>query len=132
MNVESLPADVVITAKRDRIVLALALASLSVLFVLWFRNDPHLMFAYGLFALPPLLLSALVARGGHVAAFWSGVLALFWFSHGVMIAWSEPSQRGYALAETVLAIAIVIASSAGGMRARARKRKAARDMSASH
>ncbi len=131
MSTES-PADTAVAAKRDRIALALALAALGGLFLLWFREDPHVMLAYGLFALPPLLLSAFVARGGRVASFWSGVLALFWFSHGVMIAWSEPSERGYALAETALAIAIVIASSAGGMRARARKRKAARDMSASH
>ncbi len=130
MIVESPVDDAAIAAKRDRIVLALALAALGGLFLVWFRNDLHVMLSYGLFALPPLLLSALVARGGHVASFWSGVLALLWFSHGVMIAWSEPSERGYALAEVILAIAIVIAASAGGMRARARKRKAARETSA--
>jgi uncharacterized membrane protein len=116
--------------RRDRIALVVALAALSALFLLWFRNEAQIVAAYGFFALPPLLLAVFAALGSRHARFWSGVLALLWFSHGVMIAWSEPAQRGYGLAETALAIGIVFASSAGGLRERARKRKAAREASA--
>jgi uncharacterized membrane protein len=116
--------------RRDRIVLALALAALSALFLVWFRNEDNVILAYAFFALPPLLLAVFAALGSRHARFWSGVLALLWFSHGVMIAWSEPIQRGYGIAETLLAISIVFASSAGGLRERARKRKAAREASA--
>jgi uncharacterized membrane protein len=112
--------------RRDRIALALALAALSALFFVWFRHEAQLIAAYAFFALPPLLLAVFAALGSRHARFWAGVLALLWFSQGVMIAWSEPAQRGYGLAETVLAIGIVFASSAGGLRERARKRKAAR------
>ena len=47
-----------------------------------------------------------------------GVFALFWFSHGVMVAWSEPDQRAFALIEVLLALLVVYASSIDGMRAR--------------
>ncbi|MCC7249928.1 MAG: DUF2069 domain-containing protein [Lysobacter sp.] len=102
----------------------MALAALGALYAAWYRNDSHMLAAYAIFALPPLLLSAFVARGGRVARFLAGVLALLWCSHGVMIAWSDPAHRGYALAETALAILIVFAASADGLRERSRKRRA--------
>ena len=53
----------------------------------------------------------------------AGVLALLWFSHGVMVAWSREAERGYALAEVALALAVVFSANYGGLRARfARKR----------
>src|SRR3546814_15249629 len=73
------------------------------------------------FALPPLLALAGVLRGGTVAAksaFWAGVLALFWFSHGVMIAWSHPDQAGWAWAEIALSLVVIVAGSWPGLRAR--------------
>jgi uncharacterized membrane protein len=112
--------------RRDRLLLALALAALATLYLFWFRDDAHRLFAYALFALPPLWLAVFAARGGRHARFWSGVLALLWFAHGVMIAWSEPSERGYGLMEIALAVAIVFATSAGGLRARAQKKQDAR------
>ena len=117
-------------ARRTRRGLALALAALGALYLLWFRHDPHVVVAYAIFALPPLLLAAFVALGGRVARFLAGVLALLWCSHGVMIAWSDSTQRGYALAEAVLAIVIVFAASADGLRERARKRRAKSEASA--
>ncbi len=116
--------------RRDRAALVLTLAALSALFLAWFRHEAQIVAAYAFFALPPLLLAVFAALGNRHARFWAGVLALLWFSHGVMIAWSEPAQRGYGIAETLLAIGIVFASSAGGLRERARKRRAAREASA--
>ena len=97
---------------------AAALLALAALFVLWFHDDKHAVAALLVFALPPLLLALPAWRGGRRAAFWAGVLALFWFSHGVMVAWSEPGQRAFALVEVLLALVVVYASSIDGMRAR--------------
>lgn len=103
----------------SRLALAAALFALSVLFSLWFHDDRHRTAALLVFALPPLLLLVGVLQGdGRKAAFWSGVGGLFWFSHGVMTAWSRPLERAPAWCEIALAIAIVIAASWPGLRAR--------------
>jgi len=99
-------------------VLVGALLALGVLFVAWFAGDPRPMAALSVFALPPLLLAAARWRGHRSAAFWAGVLALAWFSHGVMVAWTRPAERGFALAEVVLALVVVAASSWPGLRKR--------------
>src|SRR5690606_14567138 len=78
--------------KPSRIVLALALLALAALFALWFRTDAHYLAALLVFALPPLLTLVGVLCGSARAAFWAGVLALFWFSHGVMVAYSRPAE----------------------------------------
>ena len=52
------------------------------------------------------------------AGFWASVLALAWFCHGVMIAWSSPDERVLALLETALAVVIVFAASWPGLHAR--------------
>ena len=70
-----------------------------------------------------LALAAGVLRGVRVASFWAGVLALAWFSHGVMVAWSRPPERGFALAEIALALVIVFAASLPGLRARFGRKK---------
>ena len=101
--------------------LAAALFALSVLYATWFHDDRHRLAALLVFALPPLLALAGVLRGGTVAAksaFWAGVLALFWFSHGVMIAWSHPDQAGWGWAEIVLSLVVIVAGSWPGLRAR--------------
>jgi uncharacterized membrane protein len=102
----------------SRIVLLLALFALSVLFSLWFHDDLHRLAAMLLFALPPLLLLAAVLRSGARGAFWAGVLGLFWFSHGVMVAWGRPPERAYAWGEIVLALVIIVSASWPGLRAR--------------
>ena len=110
------------SARRpSRIVLAAALLALSVLYATWFHDDRHRLAALLVFALPPLLALAGVLRGGAVAAksaFWAGVLALFWFSHGVMIAWSHRDQAGWGWAEIVLSLLVIVAGSWPGLRAR--------------
>jgi uncharacterized membrane protein len=103
------------TSKR---LLALVLLALSTLFGLWFARGAHAWAAALVLVLPPLLLAVAAWRGWPRAGFVSGVFALFWFSHGVMLAWSEPAQRAFALVEVALALLVVYASSIDGIRAR--------------
>lgn len=104
--------------RGSRGLLAAALAALALLFVLWFRTAPQPLAAMALFAGPPLLLLAGVLSGRRIAVFWSGVFGLFWFSHGVMLAWDRADERGYALVEIVLALLVIVAASWPGLRAR--------------
>ncbi|WP_242113065.1 DUF2069 domain-containing protein [Luteimonas aquatica] len=106
------------SARPGRRWLAAALFALSVLFSLWFHDDRHRLAALLVFALPPLLLLIGVLRGGAKAAFWSGVAGLFWFSHGVMVAWSRPADGVYAWSEIALSLLIVGAASWPGLKAR--------------
>ena len=96
--------------------LLLGLFGLCALFLFWFSSDgwPTLL----VFAGPPLLLGLMAWRGGHLAPFLSGVLALLWFSHGVMVAWSRPPEAGLAGIEIALALLVVFAASLPGLRAR--------------
>ena len=103
---------------RSKRLLMSALLALAGLFCLWYVRGPHAPAALVVLVLPPLLLAVAAWRGWARAGFVGGVFALFWFSHGVMVAWSEPSQRAFALAEVLLALAVVYASSIDGMRAR--------------
>ena len=103
---------------RARRPLALALALLALLFALWFGPGAQWT-ALVVFAVPPLWLAIALLRGGGArTGFWAGVLALAWFSHGVMVAWTRPPERMFALCEVALAIAIVLAASLTGLRAR--------------
>ena len=104
---------------------AAALLALAALFVLWFHDDKHAVAALLVFALPPLLALAGVVRGSAKAAFWAGVLALFWFSHGVMVAWTRPPERLLAWLEIALALLVIGASSWAGLRARFGRRRGA-------
>ena len=111
--------------KGSRLVLGVALFALSLLFSVWMHDDRYRIAALLVFALPPLLLLAGVMRGSHKAAFWSGVFGLFWFSHGVMVAYGRPAERGFGWGEIVLALTIVLASSWPGVAGRFRKKKPA-------
>ena len=103
---------------RARRLLALALLVLVALYAAWFGRDAQ-WFALAVFALPPLVLAVALLRGGGArVGFWAGVLALLWFSHGVMVAWTRPPERWFALGEVALAVAIVLAASLTGLRAR--------------
>jgi uncharacterized membrane protein len=102
----------------DRIALLIALFGLSALYTLWYHDDRDRVAALLVFALPPLLLGLGVLARRATAPFWAGVCALLWFSHGVMTAWAHADERVFALIETALAVAVVIASSASGLRAR--------------
>ena len=74
--------------------------------------------ALAIFGLPALVLALWLPRAPVLAGFWAGLLALGWFSHGIMVAWSRPPERWPALAEVALALVVVIAASLPGMRAR--------------
>ena len=102
--------------------LALALLALAVLFGLWYVRGAHAWAAAVMLVLPPLLLAIAAWRGWPRAGFVSGVFALLWFSHGVMLAWSEPAQRWMALLEVALALAIIYAACLPGARARREKK----------
>jgi len=98
--------------------LCVALFALGALYACWFGREAQWV-AVAVFALPPLALAvALLRGGGPRVGFWAGVLALMWFSHGVMVAWTRVPERGFALAAVVLALAIVLAASLPGLRAR--------------
>lgn len=98
--------------------LMFALLALAVLFGLWFVRGTHAPAALVVLVPPPLLLAIGAWRGWARAGFVGGVFALFWFSHGVMVAWSDPDQRVFALVEVALALLVVCASSIDGIRAR--------------
>jgi uncharacterized membrane protein len=115
-----------------RQVLRVALLALVVLYGAWFGGarlgdgvapgDASRWVALAVFALPPLLLALALPRHGARAGFWAGVLALLWFSHGVMVAWTRAPERPLALAEVALALVVVFAASIPGLRARFGKR----------
>ncbi len=106
------------TMRRSRLVLCIGLFALSVLYSVWFHDDRHRAATLIVFTLPPLLMLVAVIRGGAKASFWTGVVALMWFCHGVMIAWSRPSDAAYAWGEIALSLVIVIAASWPGLHGR--------------
>ncbi|WP_448142055.1 DUF2069 domain-containing protein [Stenotrophomonas bentonitica] len=102
--------------------LAILLLVLAAVFGLWFAHDRHWLASQLVFTAPPLLLALGVLMGRGKAMFWAGVLALFWFSHGVMSAWSHPETAHWAWLELLLALAVIGVSSAPGLRRRFSKR----------
>jgi uncharacterized membrane protein len=105
-------------------VLTAALLALAALFIAWFAPRPMPWDELVVFALPPLLLAVARWRGRRTAGFWASVLALGWFSHGVMVAWSRPAEAAYAWGEIVLALVIIFAANLPGLRRRFSKRRA--------
>ena len=103
--------------------LALVLFVLAATYTLWFWHDRHAVAALLVFAMPPLLLGVVAWRGWSRAGLTAGLLALLWFSHGVMIAWTQPPERAFALAEILLSLAVIYLASMPGLRARFRKRQ---------
>lgn len=105
---------------RARRILFAALVLLTLLDLAWFWHEP---LARIVFTLPPALCALGVWMHRRTAGFWSGVLALLWFSHGVMVAWTRPPERLQAFAELALAVVVVLAASLPGMRARFAQRR---------
>lgn len=113
----------VFSGSLSRRTLIAALIALVGLYLMWFGVAPSPWAALVVFVLPPALLTMAALRGWPQAGFWAGVFALAWFSHGVMVAWTRAPERVFALAEIVLALVVIFASSIPGIRARFSKRK---------
>jgi len=107
--------------------LAAALIALGALFCVWFWPAADWptrdVVALLVFAAPPLLLGVAKLAGARTAGYWGSVLALAWFSHGIMVAWTRPPELGYALLETALALVIIFAANLPGLRGRFGGRK---------
>ncbi|MEH6420646.1 DUF2069 domain-containing protein [Pseudomonas sp. CGJS7] len=100
-----------------------ALIALTALFCVWYvLPRQHLLAGLSVFVAPPALLAVGVALRSRLAAYWAGVIALFWFCHGVMLAWSSPAERGYAWIELVLALVVIFAANLAGVKARFAKK----------
>ena len=69
----------------------------------------------------PLLLPLLALRRDvRRALLWVGILALFYFCHGIAEGWSSSSERWLALVEIVLTLLLIGALGAGVQRRAAR------------
>ena len=109
--------------------LALVLALLALQWF-WFAQvsapsgSGELVFT-SIMSLPLALLGVGLALGRPSARFWAGVAALFYFCHGIAEAWAIPDSRIEGLAEALLSVALVVASSWDGLQARlgARRRR---------
>lgn len=108
---------------KARTILIVALVLLAALYAFWFARDAHPIIAWIVFALPPALFAIAAARGRRTAGFWSGVFALLWFSHAVMVAWTRPQERGFAFTAIALSLAVIFAASIPGLRARFAKKR---------
>lgn len=103
----------------------LALSALPWLWHAWLappRSAPGWAMAV-VFMLPILPALALLLARHRRAGFWGAVAALFYFSHGVMVAWVEPAERGLGLAEAALSALLVVSASWDGLRGRFGRRR---------
>ena len=66
----------------------------------------------------PLLLPLAALRKPRRALLWVGILALFYFCHGVAEAWSSPAERALAMAEIALTLLLIGTLGAGVRRPR--------------
>jgi uncharacterized membrane protein len=60
-------------------------------------------------ALMPLLLPLIAIRHPARALLWVGMIALFYFCHGVSEAWAVPADRVLALVEIALSVILIFA-----------------------
>jgi uncharacterized membrane protein len=74
--------------------------------------------------LPPLLLPLLALRSSaRRALLWVGIVALFYFCHGIVAAWVVTQARTPALIEVMLSVALILSLGADArMAKRASKR----------
>lgn len=72
--------------------------------------------------LPPLLLPLLALRTGpRRALLWVGIVALFYFCHGLVAAWVIPATRVPALLEALLCVVLIGALGRDARRAKTRR-----------
>ena len=86
-----------------------ALVALQLAWYLWLAPPAggSAFFAL-LLTLPPLLLPLLALQvSARRALLWVGIVALFYFCHGVVAAWVIPAARAPALLEASLCIVLI-------------------------
>lgn len=105
--------------------LAASLFLLAAVFVAWSLRHTHPLAGLLVFALPPALLALGAIRQWPRIGFFASTFALFWFSHGVMLLWSQPESRGWTAAEVALSLLVIHAACLPGYRARRNKRQQA-------
>lgn len=86
-----------------------ALALLQVIWHAWWQPPPTGPALAATVAVVPLLLPLLAMRRPPRALLWVGILALFYFAHGVSEAWTVPAARIPALLEVVFSTLLVAA-----------------------
>jgi uncharacterized membrane protein len=74
-------------------------------------------------ALPLAVVAVMQLASRPGARFWSGVVALLTFCHGVVESWADPAARMPALAETALSLVVVASASWDGIVARFGRRR---------
>ena len=108
------------TALRAGFMAWAALVVLQPLWYLWLAppssGTPWLALAL---TVPPLLVPLLALRAGaRRALLCAGILALFYFSHGIVAAWVTPPARLPALLEAALCVILVGTLGADARRAK--------------
>lgn len=73
-------------------------------------------------SLPPALLALALWLRRASSRFWSGVIALLYFCHGITESWTVDAARSLALAEVALSVAIILAANWVGLAARFKRR----------
>lgn len=101
-----------------------SLLLLAAVYAGWLGNGRHAVASLLVFALPPLLLAGLLLAHWQQARYWCSVVALGWFSHGVMRAWTDRPDSLPGVATLTLALLVIALASGPAARARlASKRK---------
>jgi uncharacterized membrane protein len=91
-----------------------ALIALQVTWHGWLARPEHMPVWLALaITVVPLLLPLAALRDLRRALLWVGILALFYFCHGVAEAWSLPTVKWLALAEIGLSLLVIVALGAG-------------------
>jgi uncharacterized membrane protein len=84
--------------------------------LLWYTTYPPVSIPAWvalLIAVPPLLLPLLALRNVTRALLWVGILALFYFCHGVSEAWSSTGDRWLAFVEIAICLLLIGTLGAG-------------------
>ena len=86
-----------------------ALVLLQPAWYLWLAPPANANGALALaFTLPPLLLPLFALRTSvRRALLWVGILAVFYFCHGIVAAWAVPTTRLPALIEALLCVVLI-------------------------
>jgi uncharacterized membrane protein len=85
------------------------LAVLQPAWYLWLAPPANANSAFALaLTLPPLLLPLFALRtSARRALLWVGIIALFYFCHGIVAAWVIPAARLPALLEALLCVVLI-------------------------